>query len=93
MSTYSDRDATGTTGSYDSRPARRSTTETKTALKTSELVVFVLSVIGVLIAAQVVDGFDAARAWLYVTVLSAGYMVSRGLAKSGSYERDLDSRH
>jgi hypothetical protein len=94
MSTYSARDTGNKTDHFDgSSTPRRTTTETKTALKTSELVVFILTVIGVLIAAQVVDGFDAARAWLYVTIASAGYMVSRGLAKSGSYERDFDSRH
>ena len=47
--------------------------------------------VGVLIAAAVVDeanagGFGAQQAWLYVTILTVGYMVSRGLAKSGSRE-------
>ena len=47
--------------------------------------------VGVLIAAAVVDetnagGFGAKQAWLYVTILTVGYMVSRGLAKSGSRE-------
>ena len=38
-------------------------------------------------------GFGAKQAWLYVTILTVGYMVSRGLAKSGSRDpyRD-DSR-
>jgi len=101
MSTFS----TGETGThtardYDgSRPARRSTTETKPALKTTEFIVYVLSVVGVLIASATVDentdgqGFGADRAWLYVTLLSIGYMISRGLAKAGSYEKDNDSRH
>ena len=30
------------------------------------------------------DAFTAARAWLYVAIVTVGYMVSRGLAKSGS---------
>ena len=74
-------------------PRRRLTTETKSAFKTTELIVFVLSVAGVLIAAAVTDvgedgqGFGARSAWLYVTLLSIGYMISRGLAKSGSRER------
>ena len=47
------------------------------------------AVVGVLFAAGVVDdtnagGFGARQAWLYVTILTVGYMVSRGLAKSGS---------
>jgi hypothetical protein len=68
-------------------------TETKSAFKTTELIVFVLSVLGVLIAAAVTDngddgqGFGARSAWLYVTLLSVGYMISRGLAKSGSRGR------
>jgi hypothetical protein len=70
------------------------TTETKSAFKTTELIVFVLSVLGVLIAAAVTDngddgqGFGARSAWLYVTLLSIGYMISRGLAKAGSRERN-----
>ena len=69
------------------------TTETKSAFKTTELIVFVLSVLGVLIAAAVTDngddgqGFGARSAWLYVTLLSIGYMISRGLAKAGSRQR------
>jgi hypothetical protein len=72
---------------------RRLTTETKSAFKTTELIVFVISVLGVLIAAAVTDngddgqGFGARSAWLYVTLLSIGYMISRGLAKAGSRER------
>ena len=67
--------------------------ETKSAFKTTELIVFVLSVLGVLIAAAVTDngddgqGFGARSAWLYVTLLSIGYMISRGLAKAGSRDR------
>jgi hypothetical protein len=70
------------------------TAETKSAFKTTELIVFVLSVLGVLIAAAVTDigddgqGFGARSAWLYVTLLSIGYMISRGLAKAGSRERN-----
>jgi len=64
-------------------------TETKAAVKTTELIAFALAVVGVLIASAVVDeadagGIGARQAWLYVTILTVGYMVSRGLAKSGS---------
>ena len=82
------------TGAYDApHRTRRLSTETKAAFKTTELIVFVLSVVGVLIAAAITDsgddgqGFDARQAWFYVTLLSIGYMISRGLAKSGSRER------
>ena len=75
---------------------RRLTTETKSAFKTTEMIAFVLAVFGVLIAAAIVDqsdagGLGAKQAWLYVTILTVGYMVCRGLAKSGSsqpYDED-----
>ena len=70
----------------DRRPAR----ETKPSLKTTELIVYVLSVLGVLIASLVVDvnedgqRFSAYQGWFLVTLLTIGYLISRGLAKSGS---------
>lgn len=56
---------------------------------TPEFIVFVVVSLAVLIAAAVVDngedgqGFGADKAWLYVTILAVGYMISRGLAKAG----------
>jgi hypothetical protein len=61
---------------------------------------YIAAVAGVLIASQIVssgngsgsgadnngDAFNASRAWLYVTILTVGYMVSRGFAKAGSHE-------
>ena len=72
-------------------PARRVFTETKASFKTTEFFAYVVAVVGVLIAAGIVDeanagGFGAQEAWLYVTLLTVGYMISRGLAKSGSRE-------
>jgi uncharacterized MAPEG superfamily protein len=68
--------------------------ETKASFKTSEFAVFVAAVTGVLLASYLVkatdghaDYFLADRAWFYVVLLSIGYMVSRGLAKSGSRHR------
>ena len=75
--------------------------ETKPSFKTSEFAVYVLAVIGVLIASYVVgdranndgsDIFAADKAWWYITLLTIGYMVSRGLAKAGSRSRDIDPR-
>ncbi|HEY0890512.1 MAG TPA: hypothetical protein VGE38_12965 [Nocardioides sp.] len=65
---------------------RRISHETKPSFKTSELVAYVVAVLGVLIAAAVVDerDFGAQEAWFYVSLLTIGYMISRGLAKSGS---------
>ena len=60
-------------------------TETKAAFKTTEFIVYVLAVLGVLIASAIVDqSFGADPAWRYVTYLTVGYMISRGLAKAGS---------
>ncbi|MFG1926422.1 hypothetical protein [Cryptosporangium sp. NPDC048952] len=82
--------AAGTSVSDRTAP-RRLTTETKASFKTSELIAYVVAVVGVLIASQVVgsddghsDYFRADRAWLYVVILTVGYLISRGLAKSGS---------
>ena len=62
-------------------------TETKSSYKTTELIVYVLAVLGVLIASMIVDqSFGADPAWRYVTYLTVGYMISRGLAKLGSRE-------
>ena len=77
---------------------RRLSTETKAAFKTTEFFAFIGVLIAVLIAAAVIDetdagGFGARQAWLYVTILTVGYMVSRGLAKSGSRDPyDSDDR-
>jgi hypothetical protein len=79
-------------------PDRRISTETKSSLKTTELVAYVAAVIAILIASAVVDDnpdFGAQEAWKFITWLTIGYMISRGLAKSGSrdyYDDDRD-RH
>ena len=64
--------------------------ETKPSFKTTELIVYVLSVLGVLIASWVIDvnedgqRFSAYQGWFLVTLLTIGYLISRGLAKSVS---------
>jgi hypothetical protein len=65
---------------------RERSTETKSAYKTTELIVYVLAVLGVLIASALVTdaSFGADHAWRYVTYLTVGYLISRGLAKAGS---------
>jgi hypothetical protein len=69
---------------------RRHARETKPSFKTTELIVYLLSVLGVLIASWVVDvnddgqRFSAYQGWFLVTLLTIGYLISRGLAKSGS---------
>jgi len=69
------------------RAETRESTETKSSYKTTELIVYALAVLGVLLASMIVDAsFGADPAWRYVTYLTVGYMISRGLAKSGSRE-------
>ena len=80
---------------------RRLSTETKDGYKTTEFIAFVAAVVGVLVASYLVqandnhdDYFRADEAWFYVVLLTIGYMVSRGLAKSGSrepYDEDSDN--
>jgi hypothetical protein len=61
-------------------------TETKASTKTSEFFVYVIAAAAILIASLIVDGFNATEAWMFFTFLTIGYMISRGLAKSGSRE-------
>jgi hypothetical protein len=85
-------------GDHAARPRTvRRSTETKASFKTTEFFAFLAGVAAVLIAAGLVDeanngGLGAKQAWLYVTILTVGYMVSRGLAKSGSREPYSDDR-
>jgi len=66
----------------DTRLARGD--ETKNALKTTEFFAMVAVNAAILIAAWVSDSLDDVRAWTLVAAVSIGYIVSRGLAKSGS---------
>ncbi|MFH8410784.1 hypothetical protein ACH4FX_39325 [Streptomyces sp. NPDC018019] len=75
------------------RTERRSSAETKPAFRSTEFFVYLAAVVAVLVASAVVgddaadiDRFPADQAWLYVTLLTIGYMISRGLAKCGSRE-------
>jgi hypothetical protein len=84
------RDNRPVTSRDSDRRLAKETRETKPSFKTTELIVYVLSVLGVLIASLVVDvnedgqRFSAYQGWFLVTLLTIGYLISRGLAKSGS---------
>ncbi|MEU5950547.1 hypothetical protein ABZ793_34100 [Micromonospora sp. NPDC047465] len=74
-------------------------TETKPALRTTEFWVYIAAVIGVLAASQLVgknsagvDIFRAPNAWFMITLLTLGYLGSRGLAKAGSNWRSSEER-
>ena len=92
-------DAPNTRGvAADAQPARVTALrggQARTFYKTTEFIVFIVATIAVLLASYFVkatdghgDYFQADKAWLYVVVLSVGYMLSRGLAKSGSRHHD-----
>ncbi|MFG3713360.1 hypothetical protein [Micromonospora sp. NPDC047730] len=74
-------------------------TETKPSLRTTEFWVYIAAVIGVLAASQLVgknsagvDIFRAPNAWFMITLLTLGYLGSRGLAKAGSNWRSGEER-
>jgi hypothetical protein len=87
-------DATGfdtTTHRVDSTPTRvvsQVGDETKPSFKTTELIVMAAAVAGVLVASTMDDSLNTLWAWILVSALAIGYMLSRGLAKSGSQHRD-----
>ena len=67
-----------------SSEARRTSDETKHALKTTEFVAMAGVIAAILIATWVSDSLNDVRAWTLVAAVAIGYMISRGLAKSGS---------
>jgi hypothetical protein len=64
--------------------ARRTSDETKASFKTTEFWAMAGVIAAILIAAAVSDSLGDVRAWTLVAAVAIGYMVSRGLAKSGT---------
>jgi hypothetical protein len=64
--------------------ARAQSDETKSALKTTEFMAMVGVIAAILIATWVSDSLNDVRGWTLVAAVAIGYMLSRGLAKSGS---------
>jgi hypothetical protein len=60
------------------RPGRLSSDETKSAYKTTELAVAVVTALAVLIASAIAHDLDAHRAWALVSYIAIGYMIARG---------------
>jgi hypothetical protein len=69
---------------------RRLTTETKAAFKTTEFFAYLAVLAGILISGAITDAdghpdrLVSDQVWLFATILTVGYMISRGLAKAGS---------
>ncbi len=89
-------------GNTEDRSARavlsRPSTETKSSLRTTELIAYAAAVLAVIMTALAVDAdveggtdpFGADSAIRYITYLTIGYMIARGLAKSGSFENRVE---
>src|SRR3712207_7512835 len=86
-------------GFTEHRPtAVRRSTETKASFKTTEFFAYLAVLAGILIAGLMVDGdgggadggFAPSEVWIYATILTVGYMISRGIAKSGSRDPYTD---
>jgi hypothetical protein len=67
-----------------SSKAGRTTDETKNAFKTTEFFAMVGVIGAILIATAVSDSLNDVRGWTLVAAVAIGYIVSRGLAKSGT---------
>jgi hypothetical protein len=67
-----------------SSPTRRTHDETKLSLKTTEFWAMLGIIAAILIATAISDSLDDVRAWTLVAAVAIGYMISRGLAKSGT---------
>jgi hypothetical protein len=62
----------------------RASDETKLSLKTTEFWAMAGIIVAILIASAVSDSLGDVRAWTLVAAVGIGYMISRGLAKSGT---------
>jgi hypothetical protein len=62
----------------------RASDETKLSLKTTEFWAMAGIIAAILIASAVSDSLNDVRAWTLVAAVGIGYMISRGLAKSGT---------
>jgi hypothetical protein len=91
-----------TTNAHTYDAARRLSTETKASTKTTELYAYVAAVVAVVVTAIVIgdngdapggDSFGGSEAMRYITYLTIGYMIARGLAKAGSRDFYTDADH
>ena len=66
--------------------------ETKPFFLTSEFWGSVAAIAGLAIAAATSDDIDARLFWILTTAITVGYVISRGIAKSGTKSRSWDPR-
>lgn len=81
----------GRAGQAVSRSRRhRDTPETKEFIKTSEFMVWGATVVGLMLAGLISENLFSEKVWLYTAIVSAAYILSRGLAKAASRPEDAD---
>ena len=82
-----DLDAGRASRRTDLHTERGTFTETKAGFKTTEFLLTIAAIVGILVAVYVGDAdLDAADGWRYASWVAAAYIVSRGLAKLGTRE-------
>ena len=77
---------------HQQRPPRSNPIETKPFYLTSEFVGSVLAIAGIAITAASSDAFGAWRAWILITAITVGYVISRGIAKAATRSHADDPR-
>jgi hypothetical protein len=101
MEAHSERLGTSQRTASPTDRVRRLTTETKQAFKTTEFWAMVGVIVAILVSAAAIKGGDssggtdefvAKQAWLYVSIVAAAYLISRGLAKAGSSDPYTEDR-
>jgi hypothetical protein len=81
---YRDRDYRGGSARGGVARASHRSPETKTFLASSEFWVAVGAVVAVFIGGYMLNDITNSTAWKYATWIAIAYIVSRGIAKSGS---------
>ena len=77
------------TGRPERSPARHDYRETTPFYKTTEFLVLIAGTLALLLAGYAgEDSLNAWRTWALVTALGSAYLISRGLAKAGTADRD-----
>lgn len=79
-------------GHWEMRPRRVYPIETKPFFLTSEFVGSVLAIAGIALTAVSSDAFGAWRAWILITAITVGYVISRGIAKAATRSHADDPR-
>ena len=77
---------------HQQRQQRSTPIETKPFYLTSEFVGSVLAIAGIALTAVSSDAFGAWRAWILITAITVGYVVSRGIAKAATRSHADDPR-